>query len=396
MPKTHRPAKSRGFDNIESVLSDFKRGRMVIITDDANRENEGDLICSAEKISAAKINFMAKHGRGLICAPITHHRAEQLGLQRMVLDNRESFKTDFTISVDGSPKHGVTTGISAQDRAKTIKILASPDTRPRDLVQPGHIFPLKAKEGGVLQRAGHTEAAVDLARLCGLDESAVICEILKENGQMARLPDLKKFARKHGLKIACIQDLIEYRRTQEKLITLEESMPLETDYGVFQLHLYRSVLDRNHHLALVKGSISKDNPILVRVHSESLLNDAFGSRQEPGCNPLHDALSVISQESHGVLIYMRTDDHGADLAQRISTLKKRTGSTPALNPDTRLREYGLGAQILFDLGVRKIRLLTNRPKNVVGLSGYGLHLVEQVPISRKKRKTAKKVSRKKQ
>ncbi len=391
--KKTRSQTTKGFDDINEVIAEIRRGRLVIITDDANRENEGDLVCAAAKITPAKINFMAKHARGLICAPITHSRARQLGLQRMVVDNRESFQTDFTISVDGAPKHQVTTGISAHDRSATIKLLSDKKTTSKDLVQPGHVFPLQAKEGGVLQRAGHTEAAVDLARLAGLDESAVICEILKENGRLARLPDLKKFAREHKLKIACIQDLIEYRRTQERLVVMEESTPIQTDYGTFQLYLYRSTLDRNHHLALVKGDIHESEPALIRVHSESLLNDAFGSRKDTGGNPLHDALQMISQQPNGVLLYMRTDDHGNDLARRVASLKQKANprkasapASPPPAPSTQLREYGLGAQILYDLGVRKMKLLTNHPKNVVGLSGYGLELVEQIPITKKRKK----------
>lgn len=393
MPKKTRSQTTAGFDDIKDVIAEIRRGRLVVITDDANRENEGDLVCAASKITPAKINFMAKHARGLICAPITHSRARQLGLQRMVVDNRESFQTDFTISVDGAEKHNVTTGISAHDRSNTVKLLSSTKTTSKDLVQPGHVFPLQAKEGGVLQRAGHTEAAVDLARLAGLDESAVICEILKENGRLARLPDLKKFAKQHKLKIACIQDLIEYRRTQERLVVMEESTPIQTDYGTFQLYLYRSTLDRNHHLALVKGEISENDPALVRVHSESLLNDAFGSRKDTGSNPLHAALQQISAAPKGVLLYMRTDDHGIDLARHVASLREKTSTStsasPPPAPSTQLREYGLGAQILYDLGVRKMKLLTNHPKNVVGLSGYGLELVEQIPISKKAKTTRK-------
>jgi 3,4-dihydroxy 2-butanone 4-phosphate synthase/GTP cyclohydrolase II len=266
------------FDPISEVIRDIRKGRMVIITDDADRENEGDLVMAAEKATAAKINFMARYGRGLICSPITHQRAEQLGLQRMVLDNRESFKTDFTVSVDGAPKHGVGTGISAKDRATTIKLLSTPKSKPSDFVQPGHVFPLQSREGGVLQRAGHTEAAIDLVRLAKLDESAVICEILKEDGSMARLPDLLEFSRAHDLKMATIQDLIEYRRTQEKLVVREESVPFRTEFGDFTLHLYRSIADQNHHLALVYGDLDPDQPTLVRVHSDSLFEDVFGLR----------------------------------------------------------------------------------------------------------------------
>lgn len=383
MSASTTPAPTAGFDSIPAVLSDIRRGRLVVITDDADRENEGDLVGAATKMTAAKINFMAKYGRGLICAPITAERAARLGLQRMVPDNREMFQTDFTVSVDGSPRHGVTTGISAHDRAATIRLLADASTGPRDLVQPGHVFPLKARDGGVLRRAGHTEAAVDLARLAGLDPSAVICEILKENGQMARLPDLRRFARQHGLKIACIEDLIHYRRTREKLVVKEESAPLRTDYGDFQLVLYRSTLDGNRHLVLVRGEVTASTPVLVRVHSESLLSDAFGTRSDLVGNPLHEAMRQIGRASVGVLLYLRCDDHGDDLARQVRALKQialaKEPSPPSART-TQLREYGLGAQILFDLGVRKMRLLTNHPKYVVGLSGYGLELVEQLPL----------------
>lgn len=391
MPTTSNNVSSPGFDPIPAVLADIRKGKLVIITDDANRENEGDLVGAAQNITAAKINFMAKHARGLICAPITRKRAEKLGLQSMVSENRESFQTDFTISVDGAPKHGVTTGISAHDRAQTIQILSNPRSRPRDLVQPGHVFPLQAREGGVLQRAGHTEAAVDLVRMAGLDESAVICEILKDNGRLARLPDLKKFARLHKLKIACIQDLIEFRRTQEKLVQREDPVSLQTDYGTFSLHPYRSRLDRKLHLALVKGTVDPAIPVLVRVHSEALLNDTFGTRIHSGKNPLHDVLTKIAGEESGILLYMRTDDDGKDLQNHLRSLKgKSPQSSPPPAPNTQLREYGLGAQILFDLGVRKMKLLTNHPKNVVGLSGYGLELTEQIPISGKNPSNRKK------
>lgn len=372
------------FDSIEDVIADVKRGRMVILTDDEDRENEGDLILAADKVTPAAINFMARFGRGLICAPITHKRAQQLGLQRMVVENRESFKTDFTVSVDAS--EGITTGISAKDRAETIKILTDPKAKPRDLVQPGHVFPLQAKDGGVLQRAGHTEAAVDLARLAGLDESAVICEILKEDGEMARLPDLFAFRREHGLKIATIKDLIEYRRRKEKLVVCEEVVQMPTDYGIFDLHLYRSVLDGSHHVALVMGDVSKSRPVLVRVHSECLTGDIFGSRRCDCGNQLHDALKMIAAEKSGVLVYMRQEGRGIGLAAKIHAYKLQEKGLDTVEANIKLgypadlREYGLGAQILCDLGVQKIKLMTNNPKKVVGLSGYGLELAGQVPI----------------
>lgn len=371
-------------DPIEDVLRDFKKGKMVIITDDADRENEGDLVLAAEKTTPAKINFMARYGRGLICVPITHRRAGQLGLQRMVLDNRESFRTDFTVSVDGSPQHGVGTGISARDRSVTIKLLASDQSKPSDFVQPGHVFPLQAREGGVLQRAGHTEAAVDLARLAGLDHSAVICEILREDGSMARLPDLKKFATHHSLKLATIQELIEYRRTQEKLVVREESLPFETEWGPFTLHLYRSLADHNHHLALVRGHIDPRQPTLVRVHSDSLFEDVLGLKLNSPQHSVRNALGKIASNGSGVLIYMRHLDQNAALVKKVRDLKdidQQTTPRKKIPREGLLREYGLGAQILHDLGVRRMRLLTNHPKNVVGLSAYGLEIVEQIALT---------------
>jgi 3,4-dihydroxy 2-butanone 4-phosphate synthase / GTP cyclohydrolase II len=385
---------SKRFDPIEEVIADIRQGKMVILTDDADRENEGDLIMAAEKITPAAINFMAMYGRGLICAPITHHRATQLGLQRMVVENRESFKTDFTVSVDAAK--GINTGISAADRAATIKILANPKAKPSALVQPGHVFPLQAKEGGVLQRAGHTEAAVDMARLAGLDESAVICEILNKDGSMARLPQLFEFAQKHQIKIGTILDLIEYRRRNERLIVREQVIKLPTDYGMFDLYLYRSAVDGNHHLALVKGKITAKTPVLVRVHSECLTGDVFGSRKCDCGNQLHDALSMIEREGKGVLVYMRQEGRGIGLAAKIHAYKLQQEGYDTVEANVKLgfgpdlREYGLGAQILCDIGVRQMRIMTNNPKKVVGLSGYGLELVGQVPIKVRANKHNKK------
>jgi len=372
------------FDTIEDVLSDIAHGKVVIVTDDADRENEGDLVIAAEKVTPEAVNFMAKYGRGLICVPISHERAEQLGLQRMVAQNREMYKTDFTVSVDAA--RGVTTGISAYDRATTILAIANPKSSPEDLVQPGHVFPLRAKDGGVLRRAGHTEAAVDLARLAGLQPAGVLCEILHDDGTMARLPELMEFRSKHGLRICTIQSLIAYRRQREKLVELEQVVKLPTDYGDFDLHLYRSTLDGIHHVALVRGKIDPDQTPLVRVHSECLTGDVFGSKRCDCGNQLHAALRQIADEGNGVLVYMRQEGRGIGLAAKIHAYKLQEEGLDTVEANAKLgfasdlRDYGLGAQILFDLGVRKFRFLTNNPKKVVGLEGYGMQMVEQVPI----------------
>jgi 3,4-dihydroxy 2-butanone 4-phosphate synthase/GTP cyclohydrolase II len=383
---SHRTHHESTFASVEALIADIRDGKMVIVTDDEDRENEGDLICAAELVTAKMVNFMLKFGRGILCVPITEDRAQRLGLSAMVQVNADTFGTNWMVTADAAV--GITTGASAPDRARTIQVLASPHSKKEDLKIPGHVNPLVAKNGGVLRRAGHTEAAVDLATLAGLQPAGVICEILKDDddGTMARLPDLVKFAKEHDLKIGTIESLIRYRQEREKLVEREQVINLPTDYGEFDLHLYRSKLDGENHLALVKGKIDDGEPVLVRVHSECLTGDVFGSRRCDCGGQLHTALERIQQEGRGVLLYMRQEGRGIGLAAKIHAYKLQEQGLDTVEANLQLgfgmdlRDYGLGAQILFDLGVRSIRLMTNNPKKVVGLEGHKLHIVEQCPI----------------
>ena len=372
------------FHDIPAILGDIRRGRMVVVVDDEDRENEGDLVMAAEKVTPDSINFMAKHGRGLICVPTGAERLKQLGIEQMVARNRDAYKTDFQVSVDAA--RGVTTGISAADRARTIQVMVDPTATPADLVQPGHVFPLRAKAGGVLRRAGHTEAAVDLATLAGLKPAGVICEIMNDDGSMARLPHLVRFARRHRLKICSIASLIEFRRTSERLVERVESIRMPTDYGEFMLHLYASKVDGTEHLALVKGEVAGRKGVMVRVHSECLTGDVFGSRR-CDCGPqLHAAMERIQREGRGVILYMRQEGRGIGLGAKIRAYKLQEQGLDTVDANLQLgfpmdlRDYGFGAQMLSDLGVKRIRLLTNNPKKVVGLQGHGLEIIEQLPI----------------
>lgn len=380
--------KAPQFDSIEDVLADLRAGKMIVVTDDEDRENEGDIVMAAEKVTPKAVNFMATHARGLICVPMTEARADALGLEPMARENRESHKTDFTVAVDAAK--GISTGISAADRARTIQILANPKSVASELVQPGHVFPLRAKQGGVLRRAGHTEAGVDLARMAGLQPAAVICEIMNADGTMARLPQLAAFKKKHKLRMCSIAALIAYRRRSERLVVCEQVIKMPTDYGSFDLHLYRSLVDGAHHVALVKGKISGRKSTLVRVHSECLTGDIFGSMRCDCSNQLHAALEQIEAEGNGVLLYMRQHEgRGIGLPAKIHAYKLQEQGLDTVEANLKLgfpaelRDYGVGAQILHDLGVRKMRFMTNNPKKVVGLEGYGLQIVKVVPIQSK-------------
>ena len=375
------------FNTIEEAIEEIKQGKIVILVDDEDRENEGDLCMAAEKVTPEAINFMATHGRGLICLSLSPDKVSQLQLHMMADDNTSSFGTAFTVSIEA--KKGVTTGISAADRATTILTAVNPEAKPDDLAKPGHIFPLRARAGGVLQRAGQTEGSVDLSRLAGLSHAGVICEIMNEDGTMSRVPALMKFAGEHNLKIVTVKDLITYRMRKEVMVSRAAEVLLPTSFGEFRAIAYSNKVDTNVHVALVKGEIDTNKPVLVRVHSECLTGDVFASRRCDCGDQLHAAMKLVDREGSGIILYMRQEGRGIGLVNKLKAYELQDQGMDTVEANEKLgfeadlRDYGIGAQMLVDMGVKNMRLITNNPKKIVGLEGYGLHVADRVPLETK-------------